>query len=295
MEKWTPITEARTEEAKKIRKEMMKQGKDWCPRRGKKLVPKEEKVMGSLTAGLTKENLLMENASDYQGMGVHDPNVGEGMRIYNPKGKSPPLKWRHPVQIMENALDSSSFSQESEASESESKEQFQTPNASLQANGTNTALKFITRTLKQTSNQRTLEKFGVKTSQDMTCSVGDFLAKHLASLGSDEALKILVELYSTRYAELSNITDLKLYSLKMLKDYYLTITGEHLPSFSPRWMTWGMMSNGKCLTLNISEFHRTEKESSLSDILEENVPEKYFLSDKQQERFKEYMEQNQDG
>jgi site-specific DNA-cytosine methylase len=52
-----------------------------------------------------------------------------------------------------------------------------------------------------------------------------------------------------------------------------------LPS-SPRLMNWGMTVNGKCLTAKISESHRTGKECSLSDILEEQVDQKYFLSDK---------------
>lgn len=45
--------------------------------------------------------------------------------------------------------------------------------------------------------------------------------------------------------------------------------------FSP---TWGMTLNGKYLTAKTSEFPKTESASSLSDILEENVEEKYFLS-----------------
>jgi hypothetical protein len=48
---------------------------------------------------------------------------------------------------------------------------------------------------------------------------------------------------------------------------------------SPRLMNWGMTVNGKCLTAKISESHRTGKECSLSDILEEQVDQKYFLSE----------------
>ncbi len=46
---------------------------------------------------------------------------------------------------------------------------------------------------------------------------------------------------------------------------------------SEPWMNSGMMWNGKCLTLKTT-YHRTGSEYSLLDILEENVPEKYFLS-----------------
>jgi hypothetical protein len=44
-------------------------------------------------------------------------------------------------------------------------------------------------------------------------------------------------------------------------------------------MNWGMTANGKCLTAKISESHRIGKECSLSDILEEQVDQKYFLSE----------------
>ncbi len=42
----------------------------------------------------------------------------------------------------------------------------------------------------------------------------------------------------------------------------------------------GMTSNGKCLTARISESPRIGNECSLSDILEEHVDQKYFLSEK---------------
>ena len=41
------------------------------------------------------------------------------------------------------------------------------------------------------------------------------------------------------------------------------------------------MRNGKFSTLKNSEYHRTEKGYSLSDILEDEVDEKYYLSQAQ--------------
>lgn len=46
----------------------------------------------------------------------------------------------------------------------------------------------------------------------------------------------------------------------------------------------GMMRNGKFSILKTSECHRTEKGASLSDILEDDVPERFFLSREQMER-----------
>ena len=53
------LTERRTEEAKRIRREaMQKTGKDWCPRRGKELTPRKDKFSNCLTTGQTKEHYL---------------------------------------------------------------------------------------------------------------------------------------------------------------------------------------------------------------------------------------------
>jgi DNA (cytosine-5)-methyltransferase 1 len=56
------LTERRTEEAKKIRREKRKEtGKDWSPRRGKELVPREDGLGNCLTTGQTKEHLILED------------------------------------------------------------------------------------------------------------------------------------------------------------------------------------------------------------------------------------------
>jgi site-specific DNA-cytosine methylase len=50
---------------------------------------------------------------------------------------------------------------------------------------------------------------------------------------------------------------------------------------SALWRNWGTMQNGRCLTADILECHKTGKGCSLSDILEDEVDEKYFLSEKE--------------
>lgn len=59
---------------------------------------------------------------------------------------------------------------------------------------------------------------------------------------------------------------------------------------SEQWMSWGTVWNGKCLTADTSESHRIERGSSLSDILEESVDEKYFLSQKTIDRLMSYKD-----
>lgn len=55
------MTERRTDEAKAIRREALKNGKDWSPRRGKELVKRNEKMSNCLTANMTVEHLVTDN------------------------------------------------------------------------------------------------------------------------------------------------------------------------------------------------------------------------------------------
>lgn len=66
----------------------------------------------------------------------------------------------------------------------------------------------------------------------------------------------------------------------------VTKTSIPMPA-SGRWATAGMVRGGEvdanfgeCLTLNFGEYPNVERESTLSEILEDNVPEKYSLSPK---------------
>jgi len=111
-------------------------------------------------------------------------------------------------------------------------------------------------------------------------SVRDFLARVSALLESGEDLKILEAHSSLKYAESYGLKDLAIYSLKMSKACSPTMMATPLKPLSERWMNWGMTVNGKCLTARITESHKTGKGCSLSDILEENPDQKYFLSEK---------------
>jgi len=58
---WKFLTERRTEEAKEIRRKTMKEeGRDYCPRRGKELVAREDGVGNCVTATQGKEQLLTD-------------------------------------------------------------------------------------------------------------------------------------------------------------------------------------------------------------------------------------------
>ena len=60
--------------------------------------------------------------------------------------------------------------------------------------------------------------------------------------------------------------------------------GGHLRQSSTRWTDWGMVWNGNVLTAKISAFPNQETACTLSDILMNDVEERYFLSPKQQEQ-----------
>ena len=73
-------------------------------------------------------------------------------------------------------------------------------------------------------------------------------------------------------------------SMKMLRECYQATEDLTSLPFCLKWTNSGTIVNGRLSTQDISEYHKTEKESILSDILEPEVPENYFLSKVQVER-----------
>lgn len=88
----------------------------------------------------------------------------------------------------------------------------------------------------------------------------DFLAKVSAAEEPDEDMKTAEELYSSMCAESLKPKNLGLCFLRMLRHYSTTTKDGLLKPSSIRWMNWGIMRNGVCLTGGISET-RPERES----------------------------------
>ena len=84
---------------------------------------------------------------------------------------------------------------------------------------------------------------------------------------------------SSRLLERPNRSNHVFYSSKMSRAYSVTTRERHFEQSSPHWMSWGMILNGRCLTVKISKCRKTVKEFLLSDILEDTVPDSYFLSE----------------
>lgn len=146
---------------------------------------------------------------------------------------------------------------------------------------TNTPSKSTKATSRTTKTTETQPDLFQKTSQTSTSSAEDSLAKLSLSLGKEADLKILAELCSTKSLGSLGLKDLNYCSWKMSKDFSHTIKGEPLDLSSQPFLTWGIFSNGRYLTARITECRKTGKGCSLSDILEDSVDERYFLSEEQ--------------
>ena len=129
--------------------------------------------------------------------------------------------------------------------------------------------------------QATLGKFDPMRSPTSTFSARDFLARASRLLESEGGSRTLGGRSITRYAGLLGLKDLRCFSLRMFKDSYRPTPTEISPLSSNPWGSWGMMRSGRCLTARASEYPRGAAACSLSDILEESVPKRYFLSEKQ--------------
>ena len=123
----------------------------------------------------------------------------------------------------------------------------------------------------------------------------DSLVKAFQSLEKGAALTMQEELSSLRSPGLPPLKNLSICSLKMFPvSYRMTAAGRLRPS-SVRWMNWGTMSHGRCLTAQILESPSPEKECILSDFIEKSVPEKYCLSQTQIQKLlsKEFPERKE--
>ncbi|CBJ21707.1 type II DNA modification methyltransferase [Streptococcus mitis B6] len=127
-----------------------------------------------------------------------------------------------------------------------------------------------------TSQQYQMNLF--EESEVWTLSVADFRAKLSQLQETDEVLKIHEELCSLKLLGSHLFSDLNIYSLRTSEDCSTMTEGLHLKPSSEPWTNWGMMWNGKCLIARILESPKIGSVCSLSDILEEQVDEKYFLS-----------------
>jgi len=140
-------------------------------------------------------------------------------------------------------------------------------------------------TLVQDPIHGTSEESQLMRFQTTTSSVEDSRASHSVLLESEKDSKTREERSFSRLLESQEPRKLRIYSLRMLRDYSHTTTEELSRQSSPRLMGWGMTRNGWCLTARTLEFLKIGKESSLSGILEDTPDPKCFLSEKYESMF----------
>ena len=126
----------------------------------------------------------------------------------------------------------------------------------------------------------TQEKLFPKNSPILTSYVEASLARVSALLEKGEGLTIHEARSFLRLHGLSSIKDLSGSSWKTSRACFRTMKGERSEPSSIRWGNWGIDGNTRFSTARISVCHKTGNASSLSDILEKEVDERYFLSEK---------------
>ena len=110
------------------------------------------------------------------------------------------------------------------------------------------------------------------------------ITRRFLQLAGEKDLKMQEVLSSLNWPEWLKKNDRRIFSLKTCLGSFRMTEAGRLVSSSPRFMTWGIMSNGLCLTANILESLNQDGGCSLSDILIPDVPEKYYLSREKAEK-----------
>ena len=123
-----------------------------------------------------------------------------------------------------------------------------------------------------------------KISPKLILSQPDSLVSRFQSAAEDSALLIQEVLSFMRSSEWLKPGDLLIFCSKTSQGFSITKGGKLSELSLPRFMSWGILLNGVCLTARISESRSKEGGYILSDILIADCPEKYFLSPRAMER-----------
>ena len=136
--------------------------------------------------------------------------------------------------------------------------------------------------------QMTLEECMPETFQKPTAGALDSPVRTYPLQESKPDFKETVQACFSELCTLSDSSKKKIspltFSLRTLKICLVLMEDGISPDCSLKWSREGMIQNGRCSIPKISEYHKTEKGASLSDILEGEVPQKYFLSKEQTEK-----------
>ena len=139
----------------------------------------------------------------------------------------------------------------------------------------------------ENGTQMTLEMWMPKACPWLTAGASERLAKisALPESGQDltETDRALYEKFLDCWKNKKKKTDLNGLSMKMLRECFLATEDSTICQSSLKWTGLGMISNGRISTQNGSSL-KTGSAYTLSDILEDSVGEKYYLSREQKEK-----------
>ena len=139
----------------------------------------------------------------------------------------------------------------------------------------------------ESGTQVTLDQFAEMTFPEQTVGALERPAKTLALQESEqdweETDRALYEKFLDSWKSKKSKTDLNGLSMKMLRECFLQTEDSTICQSSLKWTDLGTISNGRILTQNGS-CPKTGSAYTLLDILEDSVPEKYFLSKEQMEK-----------
>jgi len=116
-----------------------------------------------------------------------------------------------------------------------------------------------------------------KICQTLISSPQDFLVNLLALMANAKGSRTAEATYFKTLLELSNSNALSMCSLKIPQHYSTMTTAAHSGKYYKPFGKMGIMHNGKLLTADISS-HKTEEGSTLSQVLQKRVRQRYFLS-----------------
>ena len=258
---WRQLTHRRTVEGQRQRRLLkQKTGKDTINMSEVEWIPKQEDLANTLTGGQTKDQLLVLvtpkststqlKSTKGTSMEIIDPTYGTGLRTY--QRIAPTLRAdRFGLCVLDTRR------------------------------STSTQSKHINNTLEDTKTMETQLKSTQQNSQTLTSWWEDFHARLSPLLENEKDLTTPEGHSFLTSLGFSQKKDPDIWYSKMLKVYLVT-TAEKLSRQSLGFLpTWGISWNGRYLTAKTSEFPKTGSVCSLSDILEENPDEKYFLSSEQ--------------